>query len=141
MNKLAELGWGQENPAFRQFFTTQFIPGGSPEQHHWFNELERISTSPQNAGRFMRVFNDINVVDLLPQVTCPTLVLHFESRRARAVRRRPADRRTDPRRALRAARKAATTCCSTASRAGSAGSMSSARSCRRRLAPTRRSRR
>ncbi|MFM0149013.1 alpha/beta fold hydrolase, partial [Paraburkholderia sp. RL18-085-BIA-A] len=32
--KLAELGWGQQNPAFRQFFTTQFIPGGSPEQHH-----------------------------------------------------------------------------------------------------------
>ena len=82
MNKLAELGWGQENPAFRQFFTTQFIPGGSPEQHHWFNELERISTSPVNAGRFMRVFNDIDVVDLLPRVTCPTLVLH-SSRDAR----------------------------------------------------------
>jgi pimeloyl-ACP methyl ester carboxylesterase/DNA-binding CsgD family transcriptional regulator len=82
MNKLAELGWGQENPAFRQFFTTQFIPGGSPEQHHWFNELERISTSPANAGRFMRVFNDIDVVDLLPRVSCPTLVLH-SSRDAR----------------------------------------------------------
>jgi pimeloyl-ACP methyl ester carboxylesterase/DNA-binding CsgD family transcriptional regulator len=76
MNKLAELGWGQENPAFRQFFTTQFIPGGTPEQHHWFNELERISTSPANAGRFMRVFNEIDVVDLLARVPCPTLVLH-----------------------------------------------------------------
>jgi pimeloyl-ACP methyl ester carboxylesterase/DNA-binding CsgD family transcriptional regulator len=76
MNKLAELGWGQENPAFRQFFTTQFIPGGTPEQHHWFNELERISTSPENAGRFMRVFNEIDVVSLLSQVSCPTLVLH-----------------------------------------------------------------
>ena len=76
MNKLAELGWGQENPAFRQFFTTQFIPGGTPEQHHWFNELERISTSPVNAGRFMRVFNEIDVVELLPKVNCPTLVLH-----------------------------------------------------------------
>jgi pimeloyl-ACP methyl ester carboxylesterase/DNA-binding CsgD family transcriptional regulator len=76
MNKLAELGWGQKNPAFRQFFTTQFIPDGTPEQHRWFNELERISTSPMNAGRFMRIFNDIDVVPLLPQVTCPTLVLH-----------------------------------------------------------------
>ena len=76
MNRLAELGWGQENPAFRQFFTTQFIPGGSPEQHLWFNELERISTSPVNAGRFMRVFNDIDVVDDLARVSCPTLVLH-----------------------------------------------------------------
>jgi pimeloyl-ACP methyl ester carboxylesterase/DNA-binding CsgD family transcriptional regulator len=76
MIRLAELGWGQHNPAFRQFFTTQFIPGGSPEQHQWFNELERISTSPRNAGAFMRVFNAIDVVALLPLVTCPTLVLH-----------------------------------------------------------------
>src|SRR4030095_401193 len=28
MTELAELGWGKENPAFRQFFTTQFIPDG-----------------------------------------------------------------------------------------------------------------
>ncbi len=76
MNKLAELGWGQENPAFRQFFTTQVIPGGTADQHRWFNELERISTSPANAGRFMRVFNEIDVVPLLPKVSCPTLVLH-----------------------------------------------------------------
>jgi pimeloyl-ACP methyl ester carboxylesterase/DNA-binding CsgD family transcriptional regulator len=76
MTKLAELGWGRENPAFRQFFTTQYIPGGTAEQHRWFNELERVSTSAVNAARFMRVFNDIDVVDLLPKVTCPTLVLH-----------------------------------------------------------------
>ena len=76
MNKLAELGWGKQNPAFRQFFTTQFIPDGTPEQHHWFNELERISTSPVNAGRFMRVFNEIDVVARLPLVSCPTLVSH-----------------------------------------------------------------
>jgi pimeloyl-ACP methyl ester carboxylesterase len=74
MIRLAEVGWGQHNPAFRQFFTTQFIPGGSPEQHQWFNDLERISTSPQNAGRFMRIFNEIDVVALLSKVACPTLV-------------------------------------------------------------------
>ncbi len=76
MNRLAEIGWGQHDPAFRQFFTTQFIPGGSAEQHRWFNELERVSTSPVNAARFMREFNDIDVTDLLPRVSCPTLVLH-----------------------------------------------------------------
>ena len=76
MNRLAEIGWGQQDPAFRQFFTTQFIPGGTAEQHRWFNELERVSTSPANAARFMREFNDIDVVDLLSQVSCPTLVFH-----------------------------------------------------------------
>ena len=57
MCRLAELGWGKADPSFRQFFTSQFIPGGTPEQHQWFNELERISTSPANAARFMREFD------------------------------------------------------------------------------------
>ena len=76
MTKLAELGWGKSDQAFRQFFTTQFIPGGTPEQHHWFNEHERISTSPKNAASLMREFARIDVVALLPRVQCPTLVLH-----------------------------------------------------------------
>jgi pimeloyl-ACP methyl ester carboxylesterase/DNA-binding CsgD family transcriptional regulator len=76
MCSLAQLGWGKEEPSFRQFFTTQFIPGGTPEQHQWFNEMERLSTSPENAARFMREFNDIDVTALLAHVRCPTLVLH-----------------------------------------------------------------
>ncbi|HTQ73186.1 MAG TPA: alpha/beta fold hydrolase [Burkholderiales bacterium] len=76
MIKLAELGWGKENPAWRQFFTTQFIPGGTPEQHDWFNELERVSTSPAVAARFLRVLNEIDVSEVAPKVACPTLVSH-----------------------------------------------------------------
>jgi pimeloyl-ACP methyl ester carboxylesterase/DNA-binding CsgD family transcriptional regulator len=76
MIKLAEIGWGKENPAFRQFFTTLFIPDGTPEQHKWFNELERVSTSPQVAARFFRVLNEIDVSGIVPQVACPTLVSH-----------------------------------------------------------------
>jgi pimeloyl-ACP methyl ester carboxylesterase/DNA-binding CsgD family transcriptional regulator len=76
MCRLAELGWGKQDASFRQFFTTQFIPGGTPEQIEWFNEMERISTSPINAARFMREFNLIDVTEQLEQVSCPTLVLH-----------------------------------------------------------------
>jgi pimeloyl-ACP methyl ester carboxylesterase/DNA-binding CsgD family transcriptional regulator len=76
MARLAALGWGKQDPSFRQFFTTQFIPGGTAEQHQWFNEMERLSTSPENAAAFMRAFNDIDVTPLLAQVRCPTLVLH-----------------------------------------------------------------
>ena len=79
MCHLAELGWGKADPSFRQFFTTQFIPGGTPEQHQWFNEMERISTSPENAAQFMREFNTIDVTALLSQVQCPTLVLHSKN--------------------------------------------------------------
>jgi DNA-binding CsgD family transcriptional regulator len=78
MCRLAELGWGKDDASFRQFFTSQFIPGGTPEQQRWFNEMERTSTSPANAARFMREFAVIDVTALLPQVACPTLVLHSQ---------------------------------------------------------------
>jgi pimeloyl-ACP methyl ester carboxylesterase len=73
---LMRLGWGQENPAFRQMYTSLFIPGGSSEQMQWMNELQRRTTSPANAVRIRRAMNDIFVEDILPQVKVPTLVLH-----------------------------------------------------------------
>ncbi len=76
MITLMRTGWGQENPAFRQLFTSLFVPSGSPEQMNWFNELQRKSTSPENAVRIRLVSDYINVVDLLPRVTTPTLVMH-----------------------------------------------------------------
>lgn len=74
--KMVNLGWGQSNPAFRQVFTSHFIPGASLEQQHWFNELQRTSTSPANAMRLLTVASAIQVEDLLAKVSCPTLILH-----------------------------------------------------------------
>lgn len=73
---LMRQGWGQENPAFRQMFTSQFIPGGTAEQMEWFNDLQRITTSPDNAVRLRYAVDVIDVTDLLPRVQSPTLVLH-----------------------------------------------------------------
>ena len=76
MIKLAELGWGKGDPAFRQFFTTQFIPGATLAQQEAFNEQQRLSTSPANAARLMREFAIIDVRSALSAVRCPTLVTH-----------------------------------------------------------------
>ena len=76
MRTLARQGWGQNNPAFRQMFTTLFFPDASPEEADWFNELQRLSTSPENAERLQSAFGDIDVRALLGQVRAPTLVLH-----------------------------------------------------------------
>ena len=73
---LVKQGWGQENPAFRQFFTSLFFPEGTPEQMQWFNDLQRITTSPENAVRIMEATGELDISDLLPQVRVPTLVLH-----------------------------------------------------------------
>jgi pimeloyl-ACP methyl ester carboxylesterase len=79
MTTLMRHGWGQENPAFRQMFTSQFIPGGTVEQMRWLNDLQRITASPDNAVRIMKTLATIDLTDLLPQVRIPTLVLHCRS--------------------------------------------------------------
>jgi pimeloyl-ACP methyl ester carboxylesterase len=76
MLTLIKEGWGQNNPAFRQIWTTLFLPEGTPEQMQWFNDLQRISTSPENAVKISTVTGGIDVERLLPQVAVPTLVLH-----------------------------------------------------------------
>jgi class 3 adenylate cyclase/pimeloyl-ACP methyl ester carboxylesterase len=76
MVTLMRLGWGQEDPAFRQLFTSQFIPGASKQQADWFNELQRISTSPADAVRNFIANGDIDVTDLLTKLNVPTLVMH-----------------------------------------------------------------
>lgn len=76
MLTLVRLGWGQENPAFRQLFTSQFIPDGTKEQADWFNELQRISASPEDAVRNLMATGETDVTALLAKVNVPTLVMH-----------------------------------------------------------------
>ena len=76
MLTLMQHGWGQENPAFRQMFTSMFLPGGTSEQIDWFNDLQKMTTSPENAVRLRKAMDEIDIGDLLPQVKVPTLVMH-----------------------------------------------------------------
>jgi pimeloyl-ACP methyl ester carboxylesterase/AraC-like DNA-binding protein len=76
MLTLSEAGWGADNPAYRQLFTNLYIPGASAEQQQWFNEVQRVSASPENAVQLMRTFAAIDVRDLLAKVTTPTIVFH-----------------------------------------------------------------
>jgi pimeloyl-ACP methyl ester carboxylesterase len=69
-------GWGSEAESHRQFFTSQFMPDGSLELHHSLNELERMSATPEMAERVLVEMANVNVVNLLPKVRAPTLVLH-----------------------------------------------------------------
>lgn len=73
---LTETGWGQDNPAYRQIFSSTFMPSADATELAWFNDFQRRTTSPENAARFLSVFGDIDVRDLLPQLKVPTLVLH-----------------------------------------------------------------
>jgi len=73
--KILKLGWGDENLAYRQVFTTFLIPGGTPEQFAWLNNLELVSTSPENAVKLQRTFIMVDVRELAKTISVPTMVI------------------------------------------------------------------
>jgi pimeloyl-ACP methyl ester carboxylesterase/DNA-binding CsgD family transcriptional regulator len=73
---LMRAGWGRNNPVFRQLFTSRFVPDATDEQLAWFNDLCLKTASGDNAATLFSSRAQIDVVDLLPQVEAPTLVIH-----------------------------------------------------------------
>jgi pimeloyl-ACP methyl ester carboxylesterase/DNA-binding CsgD family transcriptional regulator len=73
---LMRVGWGQENPAFRQVFATQLRPDATTEELRAFDEHMRISATSENAARLESEMHRTDVRALAPLVTVPTLVLH-----------------------------------------------------------------
>ena len=76
IREAVRIGWGKENPAFLQLFTSRFIPGGTPEQLAWFNDLCRNTTTGEIAAELLRMRAKMDVAGLLDRVQCPTLVIH-----------------------------------------------------------------
>jgi pimeloyl-ACP methyl ester carboxylesterase len=75
LQNLIRVGWGGDNPAFRQVFGTLFLPEGTPEQQQWFNDLAK--TMPmENALRIRQTTDEIDVRREAAEVRSPALVLH-----------------------------------------------------------------
>ncbi|TGD75460.1 alpha/beta fold hydrolase [Mangrovimicrobium sediminis] len=73
---LTATGWGRDNPAYRQIFSSTFMPGATAGELAWFNDFQRATTSAENAVRFLSAFGDIDVREQLARVRVPTLVIH-----------------------------------------------------------------
>jgi hypothetical protein len=50
--------------------------------------LQRVSASPENAARMMAEFPNIKILDMLPKISCPTIVLHSRDDGVMAARSR-----------------------------------------------------
>jgi pimeloyl-ACP methyl ester carboxylesterase len=74
--ELARVGWGRDDPAFRQVFAAQFLPDGTRADWAAFDQLQRRTTSGENAVRFLEEFGRIDVRDAAREVSCPTLIMH-----------------------------------------------------------------
>ncbi len=74
--ELMRVGWGKENPVFRQVFTSRFIPNATEAQIGWYNELCRRSSTGEMAARLLEERSRVDVTGLLGSVEAPTLVIH-----------------------------------------------------------------
>ena len=76
LTKLVELGWGSDDPSFRQVFTTRFLPDAGLDAIHAFNDMMPLTASAQTAAAILRANRSLDVRAEAARVTCPTLVLH-----------------------------------------------------------------
>jgi len=72
---MIRVGWAKPDPEFRRVFTTKFIPDATEEQMRWFDDLQRMSTSPQNAVASRIGRQQVDIVDEIARITAPTLIL------------------------------------------------------------------
>ena len=72
---MIRVGWAKDDPDFRRVFTTRFIPDATEEQMRWFDDLQRMSTSPSNAVTSRIARQQVDIEDDLPRIAAPTIVL------------------------------------------------------------------
>jgi len=79
---MIRVGWAKEDPLFRRVFTRIYIPGATEEQMQWFDALQRSSTSPENAVASRIARHAVDIVDEIPRISAPTLILQSVGDRA-----------------------------------------------------------
>ena len=75
---LIKAHWGVGSEALADLF----MPGADSEDKTNFARLQRASASAEMAGLLLRLVYEIDVVDTVPNVDVPTLVIHRERDRA-----------------------------------------------------------
>jgi pimeloyl-ACP methyl ester carboxylesterase/DNA-binding CsgD family transcriptional regulator len=72
---MIRVGWAKDDPVFRRVFTSRFIPDATEEQMRWFDDLQRMSTSPESAVASRIARQEVDIADDLDKITAPTIVL------------------------------------------------------------------
>jgi len=76
MAELIGSGWGRSAPAFRELFSSLFMPDGKRERVRAMTELEGRSAAPAMARRLFLAFHGTDITELAPRIQAPTLMLH-----------------------------------------------------------------
>jgi class 3 adenylate cyclase/pimeloyl-ACP methyl ester carboxylesterase len=82
---MVSAGWGSPNPVYRQFFTSSYMPDATPEESASFDEMQRISASPETALRIMTMNAFVDAREDARKLKVPTLVLHVQGDMAATI--------------------------------------------------------
>jgi pimeloyl-ACP methyl ester carboxylesterase/DNA-binding CsgD family transcriptional regulator len=73
---LMRVGWGGTVPAFREVFSSFFIPSAGEEQRRWYDEMQKVSSTGEMAARLWLSNAELDISDMARQALQPALVLH-----------------------------------------------------------------
>lgn len=76
LGQLIRSSWGSDQPGFRQVYDARFLPDGPLSIWRAFDELQRRTTSAQNAHRLWRAFGSLDATEAARTIGVPTLILH-----------------------------------------------------------------
>src|SRR3984957_12955478 len=82
MLELTRQGWGQENNAFMQVWSSTFQPGGSLDYLQSWAEQMRLATTAEKAVRLLEIGWSADVCEAARKLKCPVLAVHAERDRA-----------------------------------------------------------
>jgi pimeloyl-ACP methyl ester carboxylesterase/DNA-binding CsgD family transcriptional regulator len=78
MLELTRFGWGQDDNAFMQVWSSTFQPGGTLEHLRSWAEQMRLATTAENAVRLLEIGWSVDVREAARKIKCPVLVVHPE---------------------------------------------------------------
>jgi len=78
LRNLIHIGWGQKDHSFLKMWFSQFQPGAGVDQIGYWAELQRESTSAQNAFTLLMTGWGVDVRDAARRISCPALVAHID---------------------------------------------------------------
>ncbi len=85
LRAMMAAGWDDDYPSLRDLLAQIIIPGASEEERRRFAEDMREMISPENLGRYRDVIDNLDVTQLLPNVTAPCLVVHCRGDRMQPI--------------------------------------------------------
>jgi RNA polymerase sigma factor (sigma-70 family) len=79
---LIRVGWGGAVPAFRQVFSSMYIPSAGEEQKRWYDDMQQASSSGEIAARLWKSRTQTEISDTARRINLRALVVHARDDRA-----------------------------------------------------------